>query len=469
LVGFAWAYLILSETPRGQVKGVTVLTDANGKPLSACDVYLTPASRYEEDGTPIPRPPGPDSRERRHVLTDGTGHFSLRDVPAGTYSLSASARYHSTPGVTITVEEGKTIENTLRLARSEADLSVGDHQATFATSETPFLPVRGYSTTPDEANKSKKTPLKIKVWQTRLSEVLKRDESANDFSKLRYSYGTPAVLTKALLSPKDGNTPKLIADTAIPITGADREGFFTSRLPLGRDEGQAGTLFRQVLLRQIHRVLLRPGHEPCPSRQEDAARMVAYTAELQKGTPIPRATIRILRNGNTLVSGQTGADGVTRLPYPIPWRYRTARTASRRSRWRRSGMTRPSLTVLPMATTEAPVSTSCIPSWTARSTAPGDTVQYKGIVRQRNDSEDGRQGYSIPRGTPVSVEIRDATGGLVKRESKTTGNAGTFWGDFEISPEGSTGSYMMVTTVGGEPSNTDITVAASVSRSSPSV
>ncbi|MBC8135581.1 MAG: carboxypeptidase regulatory-like domain-containing protein, partial [Fibrella sp.] len=135
LIGFAWVYLLLSETPRGQVKGVTVLTDANGKPLAGCDVYLTPANNNVGDGTEIATPlfTGKDARERRRAITDDAGRFTLRDVPTGVYSISASARWHSTPEKKITVEEGRTTDSTLRLVRSEADLSVGDHQATFAT------------------------------------------------------------------------------------------------------------------------------------------------------------------------------------------------------------------------------------------------------------------------------------------------------------------------------------------------
>lgn len=461
LIGFAWVYLILSETPRGQVKGATVLTDFNGKPLAGCDVYLTPATSSEEDDNSSAPPPlpGQDKRERRRAITDDAGRFSLRDVPVGTYTISASAKYHSTPDLKITVEEGKTTENTLRLARSEADLSVGDHQATFATDETPFLPVRGYSTLP--AANDTKALLKVKVWQTRLSEVLKNNEAATDFNKLRYSYnGNQATLTKALLNPREAIAPKLIADTAIPLTGADREGFFTNRLPLDATKGKPGLYFVKfsygkfsassyVLVTNLALVIKKSQRE-----------LVAYTAELQKGTPVSRATVRILRNGSTLVSGQTGTDGVTRMSLPASVMASGGENNA------------PIVTMATLGNDEAVVNGSSygydgassqyvVQTLTDRTIyRPGDTVQYKGITRLRNDSEDGRQGYSIPRSTPVSVEIRDATGGLVKRETKTTSNAGTFWGSVDISPEGSTGSYMIVTTIGGEESTSDVTVAA---------
>ncbi|MBC8138218.1 MAG: hypothetical protein H8F28_20250, partial [Fibrella sp.] len=305
--------------------------------------------------------------------------------------------------------------------------------------------------------------LKIKIWRTRLSEVLKRDDAATDFNKLRYSYsGNQATLTKVLLQPdpRVATPPQLVADTAIPITGSDREGFFTNRLPLNSAQGKPGLYLVKfsygkfsassyVLVTNLALVVKKSPRE-----------LVAYTAELQKGTPISRATVRIIRNGRTYVSGQTGADGVTRLSLP----------ASLNAAGSENGI--PTLTMATLGNDEAVVGGSSygndygtgqfvVHTVTDRTIyRPGDTVQYKGITRLRNDTADGRQGYSVPRGTAVSVEIRDATGGLVKRETKTTGNAGTFWGSVDISPEGATGSYMMVTTVGNEQYTSDITVAA---------
>ncbi len=467
LIGFAWVYLLSSETPRGQVKGVTVLTDADGKPLSGCDVYLTPATKDENDESITPSPSlfsGKDARERRRAVTDGAGRFTIRDVPTGVYSISASARWHSTPDMRITVEEGSTTENTLRLARSEPDLNVGDHQATFSTGETPFLPVRGYTMLPKNADdKQTKPQLSVKIWQTRLSEVLKRDDAATDFNKLRYSYsGNPATLTKALMKPNAPGAvaPKLIADTSTAITGADQEGFFTSRLPLEAARAKPGLYLVKfsygkfsassyVLVTNLALVVKKSQRE-----------LVAYTAELQKGTAVQRATVRILRNGQTYASGQTGADGVTRLALP----------PSLDAAGTENGI--PTLTMATLGNDEAVVSGTSygndggsgryvVHTVTDRTIyRPGDTIQYKGITRLRDDKENGGQGYTIPRDMPVSVEIRDASGGLVKRETKTTGASGTFWGSVETSPEGATGSYMLVTTIGGEQYTSDITVAA---------
>ncbi len=474
LIGSAWAYLIGSETPRGGVTGTTVLSDADNKPFARCDVYLTP-STPDESGDALPSEFGArkgrgEARERRHAVTDSTGRFSLKGVPAGTYSLSASSRWHSAKGVQVSVQEGHTAAAMLRLARSEPDLSVGDHQATFATSEAPFLPLRGYTTLPKPSANPTPAVMQVKIWRTRLSEVLKRGDASAALDKLRYSYnGNQDTLDPALLHPVKGEAepPVPVFSGTMPIKDADREGFFAYHLPLSVAQGKPGLYLARfgygkfsscsyVLVTNLALVVKKSPGE-----------VVAYVARLERGTPVVKATVRVLRKGRTLASGQTDADGVTRLALP------TALRANPNGDAGDAENDTPTLTMATLGDDEAVVNgggsgsgddsrngyvTHVVTDRTVY--RPGDTIQYKGITRARQDGADGSHGYRVPRGVPVSVEVRDATGGLVVREEKVTGGRGTFSGTIGLSPEGATGSYTLVTTIAGKPETTEIAVAA---------
>ncbi|MDX1932415.1 MAG: alpha-2-macroglobulin family protein [Capsulimonadales bacterium] len=456
LVGIGWAFLILAETPRGQVEGTVRLTDAGNRPLSRCDVYLTP---IDEEGNRDNR--DNDPRERRHTVTDEQGVFRLRAVPAGRYALSASARWHqSERDIRIDVEEARTARGTIDLKRSEPDLSVGDHQATFATTEKPFLPVRGYFS--GSSGRSRPS-LRLRVFRTRLSDVLKRGDSASALDDLRYTYQGPTPrLPKALLAKGSPDAPRLVADVTRPVTGIDREGFFVNRVPIAAAVGKPG----------LYLVEFAHGKHSSASYVlvSDLALVVknapgsihAFAAHIRKGTPIGGAVLRYFTGGRSVASTRTDRNGLGTLTRPTaPPRPAGGADAG--------GNVAPNLTVASYGDDEAVVRYGG--GWWGEQTEPiyavhtvtdrtiyrpGDRISYKGIVRRRN----GANTYLVPASLPVSIEVRDANGGLLVKESKTTNDAGVYDGTIETSPEVATGSYTLVARIGEERHTADVSVAS---------
>jgi alpha-2-macroglobulin len=476
LVGGSVAYLLSSETPRGRVTGITVLRDAKGLPLSGCDVYLTP-----DDEEARPAEPGissRDTRRSRHATTGPDGRFEIRGVPAGKYSLSASARRHSAESVTVVVEEARVEDRRLVLKRSEADLSIGAHQTTFGTGEKPFLPLKGYLETPPAgtspatgtATAAKPTDtLKVRVWRTRLSDVLRREEARSPLQQLGGNGWEPVTaMPQALLNPPPGvPAPVLLSETTQPVAHADREGFFLNRVALPEAAGKPGlylteftygkkTVCSYVLVSDMALVTKRAENE-----------ILAYAVNLRTGEPLPGAQVRFYRNGQVAGSGTTGTNGVSRLTAPpLP---RPATTGDGEE-------PEPTQEQSPLvaATRGADEAVVQGASWWYGSAGrnfvvhtltdrtiyrPGDTVHYKGIVRRRAMA-DGGNGYAVPRNEPVSVEVRDAQGALVAKSQTVTNVVGTFHGDFEVSAEGDTGTYSIFATVGGEKHTADVVVAS---------
>ena len=469
-IGAGWGYLISSETPRGQITGSAVLLDAKNKPLADCDIYLSPAALADESETDaLPSNNAADKaadvRERRHVKTGKDGRFFLRNVPAGNYQISASAKWHSAEAQAVRVSEGGAASATLSLARTEPDLSVGDHQAAFASREAPFLPVRGYASSPDGDKNDAKNLLHVKIWRTRLGDVLKRADAAADLDKLNHSYdGKEATLTPALLKPNsaDAPAPVLVADKQLPIDGTDREGFFASHFPLEEAQAKPGLYLVKFSYRNYSAssyVLVT--NLALVVKKSPDKKVVVYASDLMDGTPVANARVVLLKQSATLASDITGVTGVANLSAP-------ARAASGDAE-----NETPTLVMATVGEDEAVVSGSSyyesgdgakryvVQGLTDRTVyRPGDTVSYKCVVRSRNSDDTGTQTYTVPANVPAQIEMRDANGGLVARQSKITNASGAVWGTINVSPEAGTGTYTLTTTLNGEAHDSGVVIAA---------
>lgn len=67
---------------------------------------------------------------------------------------------------------------------------------------------------------------------------------------------------------------------------------------------------------------------------------------------------------------------------------------------------------------------------------PGQTVYFKGVIRQ---DDDGR--YSLPKMSRIPVTIQDAQGNEIFREELPVTDMGTFYGEIKLADEAALGSY----------------------------
>jgi len=97
-------------------------------PLVGCDdETVGPEARGTLDGTvenaetdaPIPRANVTTSPPTQSVLTGENGRFSLSDIPAGNYTVTASKSNFASRSVTVRVEEGQTTSASILLEPEE--------------------------------------------------------------------------------------------------------------------------------------------------------------------------------------------------------------------------------------------------------------------------------------------------------------------------------------------------------------
>ncbi|MBC8104443.1 MAG: hypothetical protein H7Z41_17850 [Cytophagales bacterium] len=452
LTGLLLAFLFATETPTGRVEGRVVIRETK-QPLADAEIYLTP---YQEpDKNPdmttdaaIVVPKG-DARQRRRTRTDAEGRFRLLHIPTGKYAVSAVSRAHRSEAVPVLVSEAKTATQELQLKRSEPDLAVATHQQVFTTSESLMLPVRGYA---DVRAGGEKDALRVRIYRTRLSNVLRSGDAADALDRIGHTWEAPLpALPASLLRPEGGiPAPTLISDQSLPITEADREGFFHKRIPLGARG--AGLFLIQVGhgKKSVTSWLLGTNTALVVKRARE--QMVVYTVDLKTGAPVGGASVLHYWQGRVAASATTDASGLATLRVP----FGSDPDANKR---------RP-LTVATRGSDEAVLGRSSyfyeesgaylVHTYTDRTIyRPGDTVSYKAIVRRKNGNA-----YAVPRGVQVEVEIRDPSGERLTRTAKATDSHGSFDGALTLSTEAPSGSYSVVTQIAGETYTSDITVAS---------
>ncbi len=72
-------------------------------------------------------------------------------------------------------------------------------------------------------------------------------------------------------------------------------------------------------------------------------------------------------------------------------------------------------------------------------------------IRKTTTSENSRK---------AQIEVRDPSGVQIFKAQKPINDYGSFAGDFQLSPEAPTGNYSLVSTIDGQETSTDITIAA---------
>ncbi|MES2463668.1 MAG: MG2 domain-containing protein, partial [Armatimonadota bacterium] len=452
LTGLLLAFLFTTETPTGRVTGHVTIRETKA-PLADTDIYLTPAVEKEKDPDMTTDAAVPvlmdDRRTHRRTHTDAEGRFSLLHVPTGKYTVSAVSRAHRSEALPVLVAEAKTATVEVSLKRSEPDLTVATHQQVFATSESLVLPIRGYV---DARPNGAKDTIQVRVYQTRLSNVLRNGDAADALDRIGHTWEEPLPhLPASLLRPgADIPAPTLVVDRSLPITEADREGFFHKRIPLGIKG--AGLFLIEVGHGKKSVTSWLLGTDTALVVKRAREQMITYTADLKTGKPVAGASIRHYWQGRVAASALSDANGIAALTVPIA----TDPDANRR---------RP-LTVSVRGNDEAVLSRNnsfyeesgayVVHAYTDRTIyRPGDTISYKAIVRRKDGT-----GYTVPRGVPVEIEVRDPTGERLVREAKATNSHGSFDGSLTLSPESPSGSYSVVTNVGGETYTSDITVAS---------
>ncbi|HZT43686.1 MAG TPA: MG2 domain-containing protein [Chthonomonadaceae bacterium] len=449
VIGAAFGYLFSQETPIGRIRGQVILSDLK-RPLGDVEVYLTPTGKGQPD------------RHVRYAMSGENGRFLFDHVPAGEYQVAATTRAHASKEVRLTVYEGGTTPLTLMLNRSESELEMKEHQRVYGTGENAHLAVSGYV---DGKKPIRRDAMHVRVFSTRLSTILQNADASDALDQVGNSYDPPSALPAVLLQPHGGRAPQRVLDTNLPITQGDKEGFFYQQIDFGRlptglylvDVAHTGkTVCAWVLVTDTALVVKRAHRQ-----------MLAYVVDMQSGTPLPDASVRAYTAGKAAAQGQTDARGLTTLTLPAEKPHHPAGNSEE------SGPDETHYFIIASRGTDEAVLNNAVyqseeagayvvHAYTDRPIyRPGQRIYFKGIARRpvAHPTDTGPR-YSVPADEPVQVEIRDPSGDRLLDERLTTNRFGSFAGDLDLSPEAPTGSYTLVTSVGGEKHTQDIRVAS---------
>ena len=169
------------------------------------------------------------------------------------------------------------------------------------------------------------------------------------------------------------------------------------------------------------------------SRQET---LVSAT-DAETGHPLPGLALTVYDGHGARGSVTTDADGVCRFPSPSAdavWVYGV-----------RAGSPAFALAALP----PAPEPYSVYPVTDRPIYRPGQTVQYKAVIRTRTFA-DAPGGVLLQplANKPVVVEVRDATDALLSRQTVTTNGNGSLAGSFQLAAEPTLGHWQTVVVLG---------------------
>ena len=425
LLGFA--LLFTQSEPVGAVEG-TVTFARNKKPLARVSVVLIPEKE--------------DDARRWRTRTDSGGHFVLRHIPVGTYSVHPQAQHHQGTIKDLVVREAKTTSADTELVPSGATLELAyTQQRTFGTKETPTLTVTGIG---DAGQK-----IGVAIFRARLSEVLTKPERAIALGRLSNRWGDDAGKLPDALKPL---CTEPLATNEEAIARVDAEGFFTMRVPLRNVKNQPGlyiarlTHDKQTLWTWVHATdtALVTFRSPLDNH------LVAFAAELESGKPRPGALIQHFLNGTETARGTTDSSGLATLNLPSAQTSGTALLATlgddETMVYEQNGSDPGSQTLIAHTITDRPLY------------RPGQTIYYKTILRRPTPGSP--YAYTFPKSGSAQIRLTDPTGLEVLKEARPISPSGAVVGEFSLNDEAPTGFYDLRVSVEGQEQTHSIEIAS---------
>lgn len=180
------------------------------------------------------------------------------------------------------------------------------------------------------------------------------------------------------------------------------------------------------------------------SRQE----LLVFATDARSGKPIPSLALTTLDSHGRRTHGATDGDGLWRSPLP----------QDTGGVWVTGTLGGSPANVLTGG--EAAPDPFSIVTYTDRPVyRPGHTVQFKTIIRSREDAvAPGGFVYHPYAGKPAIVEIRDATDALVSRKRLQTNAYGSLADSLQLASEPTLGTWHIVTVIGDHRTYADFSV-----------
>lgn len=404
------------ELPVASIKGIATMLE-DGKHLPKATVILRPNFVV------------PDRAYQSFVkIAKEDGSFSFTNIPAGDYTIEAMAKAHRMPETKLTVKEGKS-EIPVALIPNDPYLGIYDSQHVFLPSEEPQFIFDGFV---------KADAIEVTTYKINFSEIVKSGGLEQViWSVGRWNKDVPTM---------DKNVFAAIGTRLHPITQRDVEGTFREsmefeKLPKGFYwlSAKAGSTKAGAWLMVTDIALITKSAH---------GKVLAFVSDLQTGKAISGATVSVPIAGVNQVVGKTDSSGLCSFTLP---------KIREQERISVSAMIGDSQAVVSLYAPDEMDAKKNLRAYlyTDRPVyRPGDTVEYKGIVRKLIGN-----GLVVPPVATGTIEISDPDGALISKSNFQINNFGSFWGSFVVGKEGLTGEYEIQVRIGDEEISEYVTIS----------
>jgi len=395
--GILVAYGVRDEIRLGQLNGVVVMTE-NSKPLPGAMVTLR---RRTQPGT---------YTEVRTIETDDLGLFNFGQVPVGSYTVEAYAKAHSVKEVVLSVREGDTTALSLDAEPGAPYLRMFAAKHVFLPKAEPELTIEGFG---------QDAELGLTLYKVDVDKAIRRG-------------GMEALLRTAWrwddgIRTEDPSVFDAIKEEQMPVERRDMEGAYVETvhldaLPSGMYwvSARAGKSLRSGTYLMVSDLAL-------VTKKVDQT-IHTFVTSMDTGEALSGVNLAVYQGNSMTSKGTSNAEGFAKLDLSANQANQTVVVVASR------GSERALVTAYNYANSDRTLRATIVTDRPIY--RPGHTVSYKGIVRKIQGT-----GYTIPAGTPVSVEIEDSDAVVIKRAQLRTDEFGGFSGSFEINPEAATGWF----------------------------
>ncbi len=427
-----------------------VVYSVTQKPAARARVYINPIGEGESFT----------------IRTDNNGTLFMPRIPTGRYKITVYQR-HTNGESHCDVFEGNRTDVEVAVRPTEPRMTVVQHMRVFSSAESAKIAVNGFI---DSGRYPHKDSLKIRLFRTRVSQVLNNSERVNDFRT--YAWGQSAkegLLPKTMLEPKGMEPPTKQWEKILPILKEDVSGFFFERLDFGR------------LARGFYLLDVEHGKEQGWSWllvtdtaivvKQVGSQMLTYTTDMQTGKPLSGVTLTAYQGQNQLSQTVSDENGLSESRIDFEGRRASADDAGANRMWiiARHGDDE---AIAAQGYTNEGQGEYRVHAYTDRPIyRPGQLIQFKGIVRQLkapyldnskplSNPEDIAHPYTVPANASVEVQVHDQQDETYFKQTLQTNAYGAFSGSLTLADDAPTGVYTMVTHIGGETFTHDIVIAS---------
>ena len=408
--GLALALLtagISQEVPIGSLAGKVTLEE-NDRPMPHALVVVTPEHLGEDHEW---------TAQNWHTRTAADGSFALKSIPAGDYRIEVDAKEHTLKERSFTVVGGHTTQFEIQLNPNNFHLQLYASQKVLAPGEPAQLDLDGF--VGDQ-------PVEFELRKLRLSAVA---QSAGVRTALQPIVDRHENLDEGHLNVFSDR----LSSATVAVGDKDIEGAFEKKLDLPPlSEGlyiavcRAGTAACAVFLNVSHIALIA---------KTDLHGVHCLVTDIDSGRPIPNAALLTSNEGRYDPRAKTGPDGLAFIP---AGQNEGSQSVLARvgdsfavTDFRNLGQGRVQADDAPTDPNTRIFTYADRPIY-----RPGDTIQYKAVIRHLHGTE-----LRLPGSGNATIKVYDPNEDLLKTEDLPISSHGTVHGSFATLSEAVPGVY----------------------------